>query len=201
MVASRHRTLLLTALEKQIDLRGAGPAQGWPLDALRKALRGNLGPETTQLSINGLQAAVTTTSETLAFKPIIVGILESLSFELEVNRLCKACTDVDTVALGRELQKALSGVLIPRSDRCGRCSRWCGRWGGGCRWCSRCTRGRGRGWLKRHLRGLMERIIDVWPRGKTAFASPMAAQCWLEWRQAGVLLPAAAALAPNRTAR
>ncbi len=44
-----------------IDLRGAGPAQGSALDALRKVLRGNLGAETTQLSINGLQAAVTTT--------------------------------------------------------------------------------------------------------------------------------------------
>jgi predicted Zn-dependent protease len=41
---------------------GAGPAQGSALDALRRALRGNLGPETTQLSINGLQAAVTTIS-------------------------------------------------------------------------------------------------------------------------------------------
>ena len=57
------------------------------------------------------------------FKPIIVGILESLSFDLEVNRLCKACTDGDTVALGRELQKALSGGLLPRSDRCGCCSK------------------------------------------------------------------------------
>jgi predicted Zn-dependent protease len=45
-----------------VELRGAGPAQGAPLDALRKALRGNLGTETTQLSINGLPAAVTTTS-------------------------------------------------------------------------------------------------------------------------------------------
>ena len=51
-----------TANDAIIDLRGAGPAQGSPLDALRKALRGNLGPEATQLSINGLQAAVTTTS-------------------------------------------------------------------------------------------------------------------------------------------
>jgi len=50
------------ANDATIDLRGAGPAQGSPLDALRKALRGNLGPEATQLSINGLQAAVTTTS-------------------------------------------------------------------------------------------------------------------------------------------
>jgi hypothetical protein len=57
------------------------------------------------------------------FKPIIVGILESLSFDLDVNRLCKACTDVDTVALGRELQKSLSGGLTPRSDRCGRCAK------------------------------------------------------------------------------
>jgi predicted Zn-dependent protease len=45
-----------------VELRGAGPAQGSPLDALRKVLRGNLGSEATQLSINGLQAAVTNTS-------------------------------------------------------------------------------------------------------------------------------------------
>ena len=45
-----------------VELRGAGPAQGSPLDALRKALRGNLGPETVQRTINGLQAAITTTS-------------------------------------------------------------------------------------------------------------------------------------------
>ncbi len=56
-----------------IDLRGAGPAQGSPLDALRKVLRGNLGPETTQLSINGLQAAVTTTS--LQGKPTRVALV------------------------------------------------------------------------------------------------------------------------------
>jgi predicted Zn-dependent protease len=45
-----------------IDLRGAGAAQGSPLEVLRRVLRGNLGPESTQLSINGLQAAVTTTT-------------------------------------------------------------------------------------------------------------------------------------------
>jgi predicted Zn-dependent protease len=45
-----------------IDLRGAGPAQGSPLDVLRKVLRGNLGQEATQLSVNGLQAATTTTT-------------------------------------------------------------------------------------------------------------------------------------------
>jgi predicted Zn-dependent protease len=45
-----------------IDLRSAGPAQGSPVDALRKVLHGNQGTETTQLSINGLQAAITTTS-------------------------------------------------------------------------------------------------------------------------------------------
>lgn len=56
-----------------IDLRGAGPAQGSPLDALRKVLRGNLGTETTQLSINGLQAAVTTTS--LQGKPTRVALV------------------------------------------------------------------------------------------------------------------------------
>ncbi len=45
-----------------IDLRGAGPAQGTPLEVMRKVLRGNLGPESVQQSINGLQAAITTTT-------------------------------------------------------------------------------------------------------------------------------------------
>jgi predicted Zn-dependent protease len=43
-------------------LRGAGPAQGAPIDVLRKALRGNVGAEVTQTTINGLPAALTTTS-------------------------------------------------------------------------------------------------------------------------------------------
>ena len=50
--------------------------------------------------------------------------------------------------------------------------------------------GRGRGWLKAQLRALIERVLDALPRRKKAFASPLAAQCWLEWRQGGVLLPA-----------
>jgi Zn-dependent protease with chaperone function len=45
-----------------IDLRGAGPAQGSALDVLRRVLRGNLGNDTEQFSINGLPAAITTTS-------------------------------------------------------------------------------------------------------------------------------------------
>ena len=45
-----------------IELRTAGRAQGAPLEVLRKALRGNVGPEVTQLTINGLPAALTTTS-------------------------------------------------------------------------------------------------------------------------------------------
>ena len=61
------------ANDAMLDLRGAGPAQGSPLDALRKALRGNLGPETTQQTINGLQAAVTTTS--LQGKPTRVALV------------------------------------------------------------------------------------------------------------------------------
>ena len=48
--------------EATVELRGAGPAQGSPLDALRKVLRGNLGTETAQQPVNGLPAAVTTTS-------------------------------------------------------------------------------------------------------------------------------------------
>lgn len=45
-----------------IELRAAGPAQGEPVDVLRKMLRGNVGPEVTQTAINGLRAALTTTS-------------------------------------------------------------------------------------------------------------------------------------------
>ena len=45
-----------------IDLRGAGRAQGAPIDVLRKVLRGNVGAEVTQTTINGLQAAITTSS-------------------------------------------------------------------------------------------------------------------------------------------
>ncbi|CUG89406.1 Hypothetical protein, putative [Bodo saltans] len=55
------------------------------------------------------------------FKPIIVNILESLSFELEVNRLCKLCTDGDTLKLGRDLFKLRSHGLKPASDSCGVC--------------------------------------------------------------------------------
>ncbi len=44
-----------------LDLRGAGPAQGAPIDVLRKALRGNVGAEVTQMTVNGLPAAITTT--------------------------------------------------------------------------------------------------------------------------------------------
>jgi predicted Zn-dependent protease len=56
-----------------VDLRGAGPAQGTPLDVLRKVLRGNLGTDTTQRTINGLQAAITTT--TMQGKPTRVAII------------------------------------------------------------------------------------------------------------------------------
>ena len=45
-----------------IDLRGAGPAQGAPIDVLRKRLRGNVGAELTPTTINGLPAALATTS-------------------------------------------------------------------------------------------------------------------------------------------
>lgn len=46
------------------------------------------------------------------FKPIIVDILGSLSFDLEVNRLCKSCTDTDTLdpAVARDVQSTFSSV-------------------------------------------------------------------------------------------
>ena len=45
-----------------IELRSAGPAQGTPLDALRRALKGRVGAEVTQTTINGLPAALTSTN-------------------------------------------------------------------------------------------------------------------------------------------
>ena len=45
-----------------IELRSAGRAQGTPLEALRRALKGNVGAEVTQTTINGLPAALTSTS-------------------------------------------------------------------------------------------------------------------------------------------
>ena len=45
-----------------IELRAAGPAQGAPIEVLRKTVRGNVGAEITQTMINGLPAALTTTS-------------------------------------------------------------------------------------------------------------------------------------------
>jgi len=45
-----------------IELHSAGRAQGTPLEVLRKALRGNVGTEVTPTTLNGLPAALTTTS-------------------------------------------------------------------------------------------------------------------------------------------
>ena len=49
--------------------------------------------------------------------------------------------------------------------------------------------GRGHGWLKAWAGGLAARIVDCLPSRKSPFASPLAAQCWFEWRRGGVLLP------------
>jgi hypothetical protein len=45
--------------------------------------------------------------------------------------------------------------------------------------------GRGRGWLKT----MIDQCLDALPRRRRDFASPAAAQFWLEWRRAGWLLP------------
>jgi hypothetical protein len=45
--------------------------------------------------------------------------------------------------------------------------------------------GRGRGWLKI----MINQGLDALPRRRRGFASPSAAQFWLEWRRAGWLLP------------
>ncbi|EKF29005.1 hypothetical protein MOQ_007225 [Trypanosoma cruzi marinkellei] len=52
------------------------------------------------------------------FKPVIVDIMSSLNFELEVNRLCKSCIDNDIMALGNELHRSLNGGVVSLSDTC-----------------------------------------------------------------------------------
>ncbi|RNF12220.1 uncharacterized protein Tco025E_06489 [Trypanosoma conorhini] len=52
------------------------------------------------------------------FKPVIVDIMSSLSFELEVNRLCKTSIDEDIMALGTELHRGLNRGVVSLSDAC-----------------------------------------------------------------------------------
>ncbi|RNF03061.1 hypothetical protein TraAM80_06067 [Trypanosoma rangeli] len=52
------------------------------------------------------------------FKPVIVDIISSLSFELEVNRLCKTSIDSDIMALGTELHRSLNRGVVSLSDTC-----------------------------------------------------------------------------------
>jgi hypothetical protein len=60
------------------------------------------------------------------YKKIIVDILESLSFELEVNQLCKLCTDADTMKLGRDYRALLNAGIMPKTEYCGACGRHLG---------------------------------------------------------------------------
>eukprot|EP00742_Colponemidia_sp_Colp-10_P011769 GILJ01013131.1.p1 GENE.GILJ01013131.1~~GILJ01013131.1.p1 ORF type:complete len:1444 (+),score=161.43 GILJ01013131.1:290-4333(+) len=57
------------------------------------------------------------------FKPIIVGILETLSFDLEANRLCKLCADADTVIIANDLKQTATSALVPASHDCGICTK------------------------------------------------------------------------------
>ena len=57
------------------------------------------------------------------FKPIIVDILGSLSFDLEVNRLCKSCTDTDTLSISKDLKAVLERAIVPSSELCFSCQR------------------------------------------------------------------------------
>ncbi|ESL11235.1 hypothetical protein TRSC58_01020 [Trypanosoma rangeli SC58] len=52
------------------------------------------------------------------FKPVIVDIISSLGFELEVNRLCKTSIDSDIMALGTELHRSLNRGVVSLSDTC-----------------------------------------------------------------------------------
>ena len=66
--------------DAMLDLRTAGRAQGAPTDVLRKVLQGNVGPEVTQMTINGLQAAITTTSMQGAPTRVAVVFLGNTAF-------------------------------------------------------------------------------------------------------------------------
>ncbi|KAG5465074.1 hypothetical protein LSCM4_00526 [Leishmania orientalis] len=56
-----------------------------------------------------------------AFKPIILDMMDVVSFDLEVNRLCELATESDVSALGRELYQNRNTGVLPQSDSCASC--------------------------------------------------------------------------------
>ncbi|KEG09046.1 hypothetical protein DQ04_05921010 [Trypanosoma grayi] len=56
------------------------------------------------------------------FKPVIVDIMSSLSFELEVNHLCKLSMDNDIMTLGCDLHRSFNTGVVPLSDSCYICN-------------------------------------------------------------------------------
>ncbi|CBZ26349.1 conserved hypothetical protein [Leishmania mexicana MHOM/GT/2001/U1103] len=56
-----------------------------------------------------------------AFKPILLDMMATLSFDLEASRLCKLATERDLMLLGRELYQMLNTSVVPRSDCCAFC--------------------------------------------------------------------------------
>jgi vacuolar protein sorting-associated protein 8 len=55
------------------------------------------------------------------FKPIILDMMSSLSFELEASRLCESATESDVMSLGRELYQQLNTGIVTLSDCCALC--------------------------------------------------------------------------------
>ncbi|KPA81558.1 hypothetical protein ABB37_03901 [Leptomonas pyrrhocoris] len=55
------------------------------------------------------------------FKPVILDMMASLSFELEANRLCESATESDVMSLGRELYQKLNTGIVTLSDSCALC--------------------------------------------------------------------------------
>lgn len=55
------------------------------------------------------------------FKPIILDMMASLSFDLEASRLCEAATESDVMSLGRQLYRQLNTGIVTLSDCCALC--------------------------------------------------------------------------------
>ncbi|KAG5464340.1 hypothetical protein LSCM1_00522 [Leishmania martiniquensis] len=56
-----------------------------------------------------------------AFKPIILDMIDFVSFDLSANRLCERAAESDVRVLGRERHRQLNAGVVPQSDSCAVC--------------------------------------------------------------------------------
>jgi hypothetical protein len=55
------------------------------------------------------------------FKPILVGILQKLNFNLRAHELCKECSNDDVFALSEKLRRTIGSAITPTGNQCNLC--------------------------------------------------------------------------------